>query len=249
MKPYLLTCSFFFVCRRTGEEVFAGKESPPKKLKVDTLPVPHPKNHAVSFEQDVLEAEFSGEQLITPHSEATTTTSAEGAFLFDAVEEQEQEPPSSPDDIDIIATKMKATKLSAEPKKTKKKSSFLPIQHPYISTPYLDSIKRNKMVYLEVHLPSCTIQEDVYPSLEEREDGHQYLVIKEKMSEDLQFQDLFRSKLPAEMSNDDKSSIFLSRKDQLNAMKAKYKGDNNGEDEEEDTILDDFFLQTPFFLR
>ena len=233
LTPVLLFC-------HPGDKVFEGKESPRKKLKDS--------NHKVSFEPPAPSPSTDGKSiisrdLVTPRSEATSTTSSEAAFFtFDA-----EDPPSSSPDVHNLVAKMKETKISVpKKKKATPPSKFLQIQHPFLLTEFHDAEKRNKMINLEVHLPSCAFQDDLEHSLEIKEDGHQYLVLKEKMSIDFMFPELFKEKLPDNMSADDKSSLYLQRKDTLIAMQAKYAGDVKGEEEEDDNIFMMSSYKLPF---
>ena len=90
------------------------------------------------------------------------------------------------------------------------------------------------MLNLEIHLPSSTYEKDIIPSLQVLADGHQYLILKEKMSVDFAHQDFFESTLH-NLSEKDTSSISLARQDQVAKLRNSYIGegevDNNDEEE------------------
>ena len=99
------------------------------------------------------------------------------------------------------------------------------------------------MVNVEVHLSSCSVQEDIEASLELRSDGH-YLVLKEKMSLDFSYPDFFERFLPDEMGHKDKASLTLARQDAMMQMIDTYKGDS--EEAEDDNIYMISSYKLPF---
>ncbi len=239
---------FLLVCV-VGDDLLS--ESPRKKLKGATSE--RKRKSGVSFEEDEevgTDSETIGD-LLTPRSEDTSIGASSAFYSFDgdnngisAYEEDvsspvnKQDPPSSimerKQDIDVLTHKMKSVSVKKKPSKL---TSFLTVQHPSMLTTFQDAEKRNNMLNLEVHLSSCTIQDDIEPSLEVRADGYQYLVLKEKMSMDFIYPAFFKEFLPDTMSADDKSSLFLRRKDQLIAMQSKYCGDNSKDDEDENIFM------------
>ena len=81
------------------------------------------------------------------------------------------------------------------------------------------------MLNIEIHLPSCTVEADVEPSLE-MHGNSQFLVLKEKMSLDFLNQNRFKAFLESSMSQEDKASISLARKDAIINLKKQYMGDD-----------------------
>ena len=158
--------------------------------------------------------------------------------FFDIMADDEK---TGAEDINTLTNKMQTTKISR--KKASTKSKYLPIHHPFILTTYQDAIKRNKIINLEVHLPSCSVQEDIDASLEIRS-NNQFLVLKEKMSLDFLYPAFFENFLPDSMSNKDKASLTLGRQDQLIKMQAKYKGENVKNEGNEDTDEDVYMVSS-----
>ena len=97
------------------------------------------------------------------------------------------------------------------------------------------------MVNIEVHLPSCSVQEDIEPMLETRNDG-QYLVLKEKMSLDFVHPDFFELFLPDDMDKKDKASLTLARTDELTKMQEKFIGEKVIVEDNEDVYMTSSYL-------
>ena len=101
------------------------------------------------------------------------------------------------------------------------------------------------MVNIEVHLPSCSVQEDIEPMLETRNDG-QYLVLKEKMSLDFVHPDFFELFLPDDMDKKDKASLTLARTDELTKMQEKFIGEKVIVEDNEDVYMTSSYLHINF---
>ena len=143
--------------------------------------------------------------------------------------------------VNSLASRLKSTKITTTKPKRPMPTTFLQISHPSIVTRYQDANRRNWMVNVEVHLLSCTVQEDIEASLELRSDGH-YLLLKEKMNLDFSYPDFFERFLPDEMNNKDKASLTLARQDSMMKMHATYTGDNEEGDDENIFMMSSYKL-------
>ena len=187
--------------------------SPDKKQKLSSN-----RKRDISFEEDNEDDDGESINLKSPRSIDTNdfvSASEENDYFLEEDEEPEEDMSDEHTSISLapvsaLTSRLKATKISAVKKPNMK--NFLSVSHPFILTKYQDASRRNWMVNIEVHLPSCSIQEDIEPALELRPDGH-YLVLKEKMSADFSYFDFFERFLPDEMSAKDKSSLTLARQD------------------------------------
>lgn len=222
----------------SAQAELSRSSTPEKKRKL----TPDRSFKEVSFEGDAL----SEDETINTQNCQSPATSEGSALLhsihnnlyeefFDVMPDSE----NTEDTVNTLSNKMQSTKIST--KKGSTNSKYLPIHHPSILTTYQDANKRNKMVNLEVHLPSCSVQEDIDASLEIR-GNDQFVVLKEKMSLDFLYPAFFENFLPDSMSDKDKASLTLGRQDQLTEMQAKYKGENIKN--EGDTVEDVYMVSS-----
>ena len=129
--------------------------------------------------------------------------------------------------IEDLTTKMKSTKITQQATKQGSKTSSAPpymqVLHPHIITTYECSNKLNKMVHLEVQLPSGTEARNVFPSIE-TSGSHQYFVLKEKICPNFMSTRKF-----AEYSAQDPNfeNINHARKKAIRDLKQSFPGDGS----------------------
>ena len=68
--------------------------------------------------------------------------------------------------VNSLASRLKSTKITMKPKRPPMTTTFLQLLHPFNMTKYQDTNRRNWIVNIEVHLLSCTVQEDIEALLE-----------------------------------------------------------------------------------
>lgn len=248
-----------------AETQLSKSSTPPKKAKLATTTAAT-RVKDVSFEEDILSDtnSSSGETILleSPRSPDTSGRASNSSFLSPATSEdeeqdilkfdykkviqkgknkqQKEQPEEDSASVVSITQQMKTTKIASKPTI----ATYMPISHPIILTKYQDAEKRNWMLNIEFHLPSCSVRDDFEPFLEKRNDGNQYLVFKERMSLDFMFPEFFEAFLPDDMSDKDKASLTLARQDQVKKMKEKFCG--GVEEADGDDIYMMSSLQLPF---
>ena len=228
--------SYSFALFPFAAEAKLGKPTTPeKKQKISST-----KSKDVSFDRTKEDFDDEDKETINLHSPRSADTYYTGEECEDndslpsPTFQVRQQPMQRDTSITNLTHQMKSTNLSSRPIKPPPSmvTKYLAVKHPSTIWSNKDANKRQLLCNILIHLPSATIQEDLKLSLETRSRGRQFLIIKERMSQDFLHPALFLALLPDSISEKDKNLIEAGRVDELSSMQGIFTGDLDDEDGE-----------------